>query len=114
MTYKIVIFPSQHIQDEADALRKRYDPEHPNIAPHITIKSNFSLTDVTEKDIIESLENIAKQMKSFSIHLSKVSSFYLVTNPIYFKVVPTTSLTTIFENTHPGTFLTQHHYSFAP
>src|SRR5699024_7759486 len=112
MTYKIVIFPSQHIQDEADALRKRYDPEHPNIAPHITIKSNFSLTDVTEKDIIESLENIAKQMKSFPIHLSKVSSFYPVTNTIYFNVEPTTSLTTLFENTHHGTFLIQHQYSF--
>src|SRR5699024_1883698 len=55
-----------------------------------------------------------KQMKSFPIHLSKVSSFYPVTNTIYFKVEPTTSLTTLFEKTHHGTFLNQHQYSFVP
>lgn len=114
MTYKIVIFPSQHIQDEADALRKRYDPEYPNIAPHITIKSNFALTDVTEKDIIQSLETIAKQMETFPIHLSKVSSFYPVTNTIYFKIEPTNALTTLFEKTHHGIFPNQHQYSFVP
>lgn len=114
MTYKIVIFPAKHIQDEANALRKRYDPEYPNIAPHITVKSNFSLNEVKEKDITGALENIAKQMESFPIHLSKVSSFSPVTNTIYFKVEPSTALTMLFEKMNRDIFPNQHQYSFAP
>lgn len=114
MTYKVVIFPSRHIQIEADALRKRYDPQFPKIQPHITIKSDFSLTNVNEKDLIQELENIAKYTSPFSIQVSKVSSFTPVTNTIYFKVEPTSTLTTLFEKMHQGIFPDQEQFSFVP
>lgn len=114
MTYKIVIFPSKHIQEKANAFRKRYDPQFPKIPPHITIKSDFSLTDVKETDIIQELKKIAEYTTAFPIHVSKVSSFTPVTNTIYFKIEPTSTLTTLFEKMHRGIFPNQQQFSFVP
>lgn len=114
MVYKIVVFPSQHITTKANAFRKRYDPQYPNIPPHITLKSEFSLTNIKETDLIQELEIIAEHTKPFSIYVSKVSSFAPVTNVIYFKVEPVHALTTLFEKMHQGIFPNQHQFSFVP
>src|SRR5699024_9276092 len=88
MKYGIAIFPSKAIQDEANALRKRYDPEYAMIPPHITLKPGFNLGDTSIKDITKSLQEISNNTKPFKINISKVSTFAPVTNTIYFKVDP--------------------------
>src|SRR5699024_2091247 len=88
MKYGIAIFPSKAIQDEANALRKRYDPEYAMIPPHITLKPGFNLGDTSIKDITKSLQEISNNTKPFKININKVSTFAPVTNTIYFKVVP--------------------------
>src|SRR5690625_4694107 len=88
MKYGIAIFPSKHIQDEANALRKRYDPRYDLIPPHITLKSAFKADDSLRDQIIKELRKIAKETKPFKIHMNKVSKFAPVKNTIFFKVEP--------------------------
>ncbi|HLQ74802.1 MAG TPA: 2'-5' RNA ligase family protein, partial [Alloiococcus sp.] len=88
MKYGIAIFPSKAIQDEANALRKRYDPEYAMIPPHITLKPGFNLGDTSISDITKILQEISNDTKPFKININKVSTFAPVTNTIYFKVDP--------------------------
>lgn len=114
MKYGIVIFPSKEIQDKANALRKRYDPQYPKIPPHITLKSGFTMDDVTRDGIVQELKKIANDMDPFTMHISKVSSFAPVTNTIYFKVEPISALTTMFDKMHSGQFPDNGEYTFVP
>src|SRR5699024_9574535 len=88
MKYGIAIFPSKAIQDEANALRKRYDPEYAMIPPHITLKPGFNLGDTSIKDISKSLQETSNNTKPIKININKVSTFSPVTNTIYFKDNP--------------------------
>lgn len=114
MKYGIIIFPSKDIQDEANALRKRYDPQYPKIPPHITLKSAFLMDDVTREQIIPALKKIANDMDPFSIQIPKVSTFAPVTNTVYFKVEPTPALTYLFDEMHRGVFPDNGEHSFVP
>src|SRR5699024_12446953 len=88
MKYGIAIFPSKAIQDEANDIHKRYDPEYAMNPPHITLKPVFNLGDTSIKDITKSLQEISNNTKPFKININKVSTFAPVTNTIYFKVDP--------------------------
>ena len=93
MKYGVAIFPSENIQAEANAYRKRYDPKYTLIKPHITIKPAFSLLDQSIDTLTEKLSEIAKNVKPFTITISKVRSFAPVTYTIFFKVDEHDSLT---------------------
>src|SRR5690625_2640397 len=114
MKYGIAIFPSKHIQDEANALRKRYDPRYDLIPPHITLKSAFKADDALRDEIIRELEIIAERTKPFTIYMNKVRTFAPVTNTIYFKVEPTPELTKLHEQMHSGIFPQDKEYNFVP
>jgi|SRR5690625_1151180 len=114
MNYGIAIFPSKKIQDEANALRKRYDPQYTKIPPHVTLKSAFTMDEVTRDQVIQELKKIANDTKPFTIHISKVSSFAPVTHTIYFKVEPIPELTILFDKMHSGIFPDNNEYSFVP
>lgn len=114
MKYGIVIFPSKDVQDEANALRKRYDPRYSLIPPHITIKEAFEM-DVPLRDrIVEELNNIAAETEPFKIHIEKVSTFAPVTNTIYFKVSPNHALTKLHDQMHSGKFPVNREHAFVP
>src|SRR5690625_4561776 len=104
MKYGIAIFPSKHIQDEANALRKRYDQRYDLIPPHITLKSAFTADDSLRDEMIKELRKIAKETKPFKIHMNKVRTFAPVTNTIFFKVEPIPELTELHELMHTGIF----------
>src|SRR5690625_6655408 len=93
MKYGIAIFPSKHIQDEANALRKRYDPRYDLIPPHITLKSAFTADDSLLGEIIKELRKIAKETKQFKINMNKVRTFVPVTHTIFIKIEPLPELT---------------------
>ncbi len=114
MNYGIVIFPSKEIQDEANALRKRYDTKYDLIPPHITLKSSFHADESLRKQIETELERIAKETKPFTIHMNKVSTFAPVTNTIYFKVEPIPELEKLHNLMHEGIFPQERQYSFVP
>src|SRR5690625_3157531 len=104
MYYGVAIFPSKHIQDEANALRKRYDPRYDLIPPHITLKSAFKADATLREKMIIELDKIAKETKPFTIHVNKVRTFAPVTNTIYFKVEPTPELSKLHEQMYSGIF----------
>lgn len=114
MKYGIAIFPSKAIQDEANALRKRYDPEYAMIPPHITIKSRFDLGNTALSDITDALQKIANETKPFKININKVGTFAPVTNTIYFKVDPIPELETLHKETHEGIFPVDKSFAFVP
>lgn len=114
MKYGIVIFPSKDVQDEANALRKRYDPRYSLIPPHITLKEAFEM-DVPLRDrIVEELNDIAAETEPFNVQIDKVSTFSPVTNTIYFKVNSTPALTTLHEKMHSGKFPVNREHAFVP
>lgn len=114
MVYGIAIFPSEEIQDAANALRKRYDPQYDLISPHITLKSAFTLDNISYNQLVDALEQIAHQVAPFDIQINKVSTFAPVTNTIYFKVEPIPELNTLFEALHSKQFPGKSEFNFVP
>lgn len=114
MQYGIVIFPSKEIQDEANALRKRYDPRYSHIPPHITLKETFNM-DIPQRDmLVTELKKIVNDTKPFTIHINKVRTFSPMTNTIYFKVEPTPELTKLHDAMHTGDFPPNKEHNFVP
>ncbi|HET7626761.1 MAG TPA: YjcG family protein [Bacillales bacterium] len=115
MKYGIAIFPSKKLQDMANALRKRYDPHYALIPPHITIKSAFEIDNEAEiAEIVGEINEIAKTIQPFSLHVYKVGSFHPVNNVIYFGVKPTSSLTELHDKLNEGKLKREEPYNFVP
>jgi len=114
MKYGIAIFPSKEIQDEANAYRKRYDPQYTNVPPHITLKPAFEMDIPLRDALVEELRKIAKEMNPFAIQITKVKSFAPVTNTIYFKVEPNPELAELHEKMHSGKFPSKQEHPFVP
>ncbi len=115
MKYGIVIFPSKEIQDEANAFRKRYDPQYTNIPPHITLKPTFEMDIPKRDEIVRELKKIANETEPFKIHVTKVKSFAPVTYTIYFKVEPTPELSALNDKMKTGKFpTTKEQHPFVP
>lgn len=114
MKYGIAIFPSKSIQDDANALRKRYDPRYALIPPHITVKATFLMDDDLRDVLIDELKQITKNMKPFTINVNKVSSFAPVTNTIYYKIEPIPELIALNEQLNAGKFPKNNEHPFVP
>lgn len=97
MKYGIVAFPSKKLQDLANTYRKRYDPHYALVTPHITLKDTFEADETEASKISEALSNIASDFAPLNIHASRISSFFPVTNAIYFRIEPTDQLAAIHE-----------------
>lgn len=96
MKFGIVAFPSKNLQDLANTYRKRYDPHYAHITPHITLKDLFDADNKQIGEISTKIQEISKKFAPLKIHASRISSFFPVTNTIYFKIEPTPQL----ENIH--------------
>ncbi|GLO65678.1 MULTISPECIES: YjcG family protein [Oceanobacillus] len=114
MKYGIAIFPSKSIQDQANALRKRYDPRYSLIPPHLTLKESFEADEETLNETVEELRKIAKETEPFHIQINKVSTFEPVTNTIYFKVEPIQELNDLHSKLHEGKFDDNQTHPFVP
>ncbi|MFC4024442.1 YjcG family protein [Oceanobacillus longus] len=114
MNYGIAIFPSKPIQDQANALRKRYDPHYSWIPPHITLKEKFEADDNKLNELISELKTIANATEPFTINIDKVRSFAPITNTIYFKVEPIQVLLDLQEKMNTGKFKDTNKHPFVP
>src|SRR5690606_32293840 len=114
MKYGIVIFPPKYIQDEANSYRKRYDPKYSLIPPHITLKEAFDMDEKEMDKLIPELKRIANVTNPFSIEIRKVSTFFPVTNTIYFKVEPNDELMNLQKQFHEGKFENNMSHPFVP
>lgn len=114
MNYGIAIFPSKEIQDDANALRKRYDPSYALIPPHITLKAVFKMNDKLREELTGELKKIAKNTEPFKININKVSSFSPLTNTIYYKVESIPELTKLNEQLNTGSFPDSNELAFVP
>ncbi|WP_416828779.1 YjcG family protein [Ectobacillus polymachus] len=114
MKLGIVIFPSKEIQDRANNLRKRYDTNYALIPPHITIKRAFDASETEVTDIAEQLKKIAAGIQPFPIQVTKISTFYPITNVLYLKIEPNSELQTLHDNMYSGYFTQKQEYSFVP
>ncbi|MFE3574279.1 YjcG family protein [Lysinibacillus sp. NPDC059133] len=93
MKYGIVAFPSKKLQDLANTYRKRYDPHYAKITPHITLKDSFDATDEDIQSVVKQLDELAAKYAPLNIHALRISSFFPITNAIYFRIEPTEQLT---------------------
>lgn len=114
MNYGIAIFPSKEIQDDANALRKRYDPSYALIPPHITLKSAFHVDEKLRDELIEELKKITKNTEPFKININKVSTFAPLTNTIYYKVEQIPELTRLNEQLNTTKFPDSKELAFVP
>lgn len=114
MKYGIAIFPSKNVQDQANALRKRYDPRYSLIPPHITLKYSFEVNPERVDEVVQELRKIARQTEPFYIHINKVSTFEPITNTIYLKVEPIEQLKTLNEQLQEGVLEDNQNFSFVP
>ncbi|WP_077600953.1 YjcG family protein [Oceanobacillus sojae] len=114
MKYGIAIFPSKTVQDQANALRKRYDPRYSLIPPHITLKYPFETNSDEIDEVVQALHKIAGSTDPFYIHINKVSTFEPVTNTIYLKVEPIEQLKMLNEQLQQGIFENNQDHSFVP
>ena len=96
MKYGIVAFPSKKLQDLANTYRKRYDPHFAHITPHMTLKDPFEADDTQISEISKKLHDIAQDFSPLTIHASRISSFFPITNAIYFRIEPTPQLANIY------------------
>ena len=95
LKYGIVAFPSKKIQDLANTYRKRYDPHYALITPHLTLKDAFDADESQISEVSTKIQEVAAKYGPLQIHASRVSSFYPITNAIYFRVEPTEQLDSI-------------------
>ncbi|KGR80541.1 YjcG family protein [Ureibacillus manganicus] len=114
MKYGIVAFPSKKIQDLANTYRKRYDSHYSKVTPHITLKEAFEVEDVDIQAISEKISSIAKKYAPLKIHASRISSFFPITNVIYFKIEPTEQLTNLHDELHSEIKIGKPRHVFVP
>lgn len=69
----VVYFPKTNL-DKINAFREKYDPNSRIIPPHITIVSPFS--EISESQLIEHVEKVTKDIKSFSIRLTGLTKTF--------------------------------------
>lgn len=98
MKYGIVAFPSKKLQDLANTYRKRYDSHYSKITPHVTLKEAFEADEEEISNISQTIAAIAENHAPLNIHASKVSSFFPITNVIYFKVESTDQLNKLHQD----------------
>ncbi|HWL27131.1 MAG TPA: YjcG family protein [Ureibacillus sp.] len=97
MKFGIVAFPSKKLQDLANTYRKRYDSHYSKVTPHITLKEAFEVDESEIKVVSETLATIAQKHAPLTIHASRISSFFPITNVIYFKIEPTEQLSNLHQ-----------------
>lgn len=115
MKLGIAIFPPKEVQDVANRLRKRYDPNYALIAPHITIKEAFEVPEDTLPDVVNTLNRIADETNSFELHIHKVSHFHPTNNVIYFAIQENEQLNSLHERIFNDPLLKhERKYSFVP
>ncbi|GIO22520.1 YjcG family protein [Oceanobacillus sp. J11TS1] len=114
MKYGIAIFPSKNVQDQANALRKRYDPRYSLIPPHITLKYPFEADSERIDEVVQALHKIASNAEPFYIHINRVSTFEPITNTIYLKIEPIEQLKLLNEQLQEGIFENNQKHSFVP
>ncbi len=114
MKFGIVAFPSKKLQDLANTYRKRYDSHYSKVTPHITLKEAFEADDEDIRIISEKISSIAEKHAPLKIHASRISSFFPITNVIYFRIEPTEQLTKLFNELQSEIKIGQPKHVFVP
>lgn len=114
MKYCIAIFPPNDVQDLANSYRKRYDPQHAFIPPHIKLKPPFELMGRNLDDIIQHLEEVAASSARFHIELYKVSTFHPTTNVVYFAIRDEKPLIELHNKCNSGILYDEEAYKYVP
>lgn len=114
MKLGIVLYPSKAYQDYINNYRKRYDSHYAVIAPHITLKDAFEVSEDEVKAVTEKIADVAKSSAPVEVNVEKVSSFVPTKNVIYLKVTPNTGLKKLYEAFNNGDFYGQNAHPFVP
>ncbi|MEI7028364.1 2'-5' RNA ligase family protein [Paenibacillus sp. y28] len=83
MKYGIAVFPPKSIQDTANSLRKRYDPNYSLIPPHLTVREAGETDETGLQHIISHLNQLTAELAPFPITFNRFSTFYPVNPVIY-------------------------------
>ena len=69
MNYTIAIFPKFKGIDKIDSIRKKYDPSHNWLKPHMALVYYFA-----EKPTTKKINEIIRRFQSFKIRLNKINT----------------------------------------
>ncbi len=94
MKYRVVIFPSEKLQEIANSFRARYDSHYALIPPHITLKEPFEVEDV--KKLVNEIKRIVNKVYPFPLIIYKYRSFHPVSNTIYMGIQENEELLTLY------------------
>lgn len=114
MNCGVALFPSKALQDQANALRMRYDSHYSLIPPHITIKETFDIDEEELPTIVGALRQIATEAEPVTIKVYKVDSFYPQSNTLFFKIHEHYTLTDLYQKLHSEPFSENKKYGFIP
>lgn len=102
MNYGIVIFPGSEIQDYANSLRKRYDPQYALIPPHMKLKEAFHIDDQEVDRYVSLIKEVTDQSKPFTLHFHKFGHFSPTNNVIYMAVNNKDDIHDLHSKLHEG------------
>lgn len=114
MNYAVVIFPNQEVQEFANRLRKRYDPNFALIAPHIKIREPFEVDEPKAERLANYLKKTAASVAPFTIQFHKVSHFHPTNNVLYLAIKPSEPLHHLHQQLHDNEWKQKPKYDFVP
>lgn len=115
MNYGIAILPNQKIKQLANSYRKRYDPHYKLIEPHITLREKFTVTSEDELNkLIQALSDIAQSSPTFTLTISKFSTFHPVNNVIYLAVDKNEAIRDLHQKINEHNSQDDRPYAFIP
>jgi 2'-5' RNA ligase len=83
--YALVAYVKQPVGEFVEALRKDLQPEHPDLAAHITVLPPRYLLG-TETEALETIAEVCSKVDPFQVELGDVESFIPTTPTIFIRV----------------------------
>ncbi|MFK3937700.1 2'-5' RNA ligase family protein [Alkalihalobacillus sp. NPDC078783] len=98
--YRVILFPSPSVQDEANSFRKRFDSQYALIPPHINLTGTFDCKENEQQTFIQSLNQLALDLSPVVVEIYKADSFRPLSHKVFFKVRKHETLDSLYQKIH--------------
>ncbi len=114
MRFGIVIFPQQEVQEQANALRMRYDSHYALIAPHITLKEPFEVKEADLDKVTQAIEELVEKTPPFQLTINKVGSFIPTSPVVFYGFEKNKEIVDLYEKLNEGILYQPTVHAFVP
>jgi 2'-5' RNA ligase len=112
--YALVAYVRNPVGEFAEKLRRDLNPEHPDLAAHLTILPPRYLLG-TEPEALEAIEDVCRKVDPFEVTLGDVESFMPVTPTIFIRVAQKAyRLRELHDHMNTGPLFTQEQWPYMP